>query len=569
MIINDRGYTSWYVTNISTNEVVSEPHIGPTEHKLFNGDLFFLDKKNMPNSIISAVRSSDSIAGVLILKNNKTYGRYGANNKLLYKCIPDDQSLPSFLVPYEIKNMGFSKVFVNLYVTFQFKEWVDKHPVGVLSQTIGSVDVLENFYEYQLYCKGLNVSLNGFNKATSKALKVYTEDAFIQNICRNYQGIEDRTAGWSVFSIDPEGSVDFDDAFSIKTLDNGNRMLSIYISNVTIWLDVLKLWPYFSRRVSTIYLPDKKRSMLPPILADGLCSLQAKSTRFALVLDLYIDVEGEIIDTKYSNCIIRVNKNYVYEEPNLLHNPNYIFLKEVTVHLAAKYRYIPSIGDSHDLVAYLMILMNYHTAKEFIKDGNGIFRVAAIKETRVLPEGLPEDVTKFIKIWNSSSSQYVDACGGSNLAHELLDLDAYVHITSPIRRIVDLLNIIQFQKNRGLIKLSAAATEFHEKWRGDLHYINTTMRSIRRVQNDCSLLHLCRENPSALERKYEGYAFGKSELDEGRYQYTVFLPELKMTSRVILREELQEYERGEYNLFVFNNEEKFKKKIRIQRIDNK
>ena len=37
-------------------------------------------------------------------------------------------------------------------------------------------------------------------------------------------------------------------------------VLSIYISNVTIWLDVLDLWKSFSRRVATIYLPDRKET---------------------------------------------------------------------------------------------------------------------------------------------------------------------------------------------------------------------------------------------------------------------------------------------------------------------
>ena len=85
-------------------------------------------------------------------------------NKMLYKCIPDDIRIPIFLVPYEIKQMGFSKVFNNLYVTIRYKQWDDKHPHATLSQTIGSVDVLDNFYEYQLYCKSLNTSIQKFNK---------------------------------------------------------------------------------------------------------------------------------------------------------------------------------------------------------------------------------------------------------------------------------------------------------------------------------------------------------------------------------------------------------------------
>ena len=42
-------------------------------------------------------------------------------------------------------------------------------------------------------------------------------------------------------------------------------------------------------RISTIYLPDKKRPMLPTILSDCLCSLQANKNRIAFVLDIKLE----------------------------------------------------------------------------------------------------------------------------------------------------------------------------------------------------------------------------------------------------------------------------------------
>ena len=65
------------------------------------------------------------ITGVLILKNNRTYGRYKNNpkNKLLYKCVPNDRSMDTVLVPYEMKCVGFSKSFTNLYVTFHIETY--------------------------------------------------------------------------------------------------------------------------------------------------------------------------------------------------------------------------------------------------------------------------------------------------------------------------------------------------------------------------------------------------------------------------------------------------------------
>jgi exoribonuclease R len=540
----------------------------PAEHKLFTNDVFSYDTGTGELKILhSSIRVGKNIPGVLVLKGSKTYGR-AENGKLLYKCIPDDRRLPTFLIPYEMKNVGFSKVFVDHYCSFNFVEWSDKHPRAILSQMIGSVDVLDNFYEYQLYCKSLNASIQNFTKDTSKALKNHAHDAFIDNISKKYPEIVDRTDNsmWHIFTIDPPNSLDYDDAFSIRNLDNGIQQLSIYISNVTIWMDVLNLWDSFSRRISTIYLPDRKRPMLPTILSDCLCSLQSNHTRLAFVMDLFID-GNTIIDIKYSNCKIRVNKNYCYEEPSLLENPHYQSVFELTKTISKKYKYINNVRNSHEIVCYLMILMNYNTAKELLLNKNGIFRSTIVKRDFSPPENIPEDVSKFIKIWNSSAGQYIDAgCleEGQTISHDLLEMEAYVHITSPIRRLVDLLNIIQFQQNTGIIKLSDNANKFYRKWLDELEYINTTMRSIRRIQNDCNLLHMCSTCPEIMEKSYKGYVFDKIVRNDGLFQYVVYLPELKMASRVTFRDNIENYSICNYKLYLFHDEEKFKKKIRLQ-----
>jgi len=104
------------------------------------------------------------------------------------------------------------------------------------------------------------------------------------------------------------------------------------------------------------------------------------------------------------------------------------------------------------------------------------------------------------------------------------------------------------------------------KWLGELEYINTTMKMIRRVQNDCSLLHLCTTNAEVMEKNYEGYTFDKIMRNDGLYQYVVYIPELKMVSRITERENIGDYEKHEFKLYLFHDEEKFKKKIRLQRL---
>ena len=133
--ISDRNYSNWEIHKTTDFTLVTDVLISPLEYKLFSGDVFTVNNNNQPEVTIvhSSVRSCESIPGVLILAGTKTYGR-NKNGKLLYKCIPDDMRLPCFLIPYEIKHVGFSKIFANNYITFNYVEWTTKHPVGVISQ---------------------------------------------------------------------------------------------------------------------------------------------------------------------------------------------------------------------------------------------------------------------------------------------------------------------------------------------------------------------------------------------------------------------------------------------------
>ena len=572
-VINDRNYTSWSYLN-SSGETVDLASINPLEHHLLNEDVFTVDKHDKVE-IVDSPNRNGYIPAVLLLSNNKTYGRHPKNNKLLYKCVPDNVRLPSFLVPYEIKKVGFSKIQLNQYVVLEFTEWSKKHPTATLHQTIGPVDQNQNFYEYQLYCKNLQCpSVRKLNNYVNTYLKTTTESECIVEVGAN---LLDRTTSHCVFSVDPDSSVDFDDAFSIQTNELlGHTTMSIYISNVVVWLEYFDLWNSLGDRVSTIYLPDSKRPMLPAILSDHLCSLKEKETRFAFTMDIVMDSKNlDILDIAFTNTKIRVSKNYRYEEPALLKSKEYVLLEKMTRQISGKpgFGYIDTIADSHDVVAYWMIFMNYHCAKRLLDEKQGLFRSTITKQFVMPPHlEMPEKVAKFIKLTNSFTGKYTCLRENESIEHAVLQMDAYVHITSPIRRIADILNMIKLQEILGLLtNAKEGALGFYNKWVldcGGVDKINAQMKAIRNVQMDCNMLHLCSTNPELLEKTHTGYAYRRKELDSGllRFQYTVYLSDLNICSTLYSDEELAEYSAGKYKLYVFNNEEKKKKKIRIQKV---
>lgn len=556
--VDDRLYTTWSVYH-SSSLILADVSINPIQHKLFDQDIFSLLDGERVKTEHSCVRTMKMIPGVLVLVGNKTFGKW-KRDRYLFKCIPDDRRLPIFLVPYKQK-YGFSKKLKNKYVTFKFENWNNKHPQGSIVQTIGDVEQLSCFYEYQLYCKSLYASIQKFTKDTMRALKKRSEEEYITMILKQYK-IEDRRE-MSVYTIDPGTSKDFDDGFGLVSLGDSRWKLTIYISNVSLWLDIMDLWTSFSQRIATIYLPDRKRPMLPTILSDALCSLQENRIRFAFAMDIIVD-NNNIESVSYCNTCISVKKNFAYDSSELERNSDYMLLLKLVKGMNNAKKYIDHIRDSHDVVAYLMVMMNFLSAQKLREHKCGIYRAVTLKPTADMPEGVPENVKKFLKGWMSSGGRYVNY---DNITeHQLLDLEAYIHITSPIRRLVDLLNIMTLQDKLGLCAYSERSKVFHEKWGKSLEYINTTMRAIRKVQNDCSLLNMVTDKQQLLNADYDGFIFESIERNDGLYQYLVYLPQLNMTNRITLRHRLDNMTTHQFKIFIFVDEDRLKQKIRLEYI---
>jgi exoribonuclease R len=516
------------------NAITLKPvHLAIDSAKLFHGDTFVLDDSQQIVITSSPTREAKEMPAILCLQNNRTYGRAN-NNKRLYKCVPDDKRIPAFLVAYEMKNVGFSKVFSNKYVLIKYENWKDANPTASLTNTIGDVDIAENYYEYQLHCKGLAHSIQPFVKAVASSL--LNNPTFIPSETR--QGL--------ILTIDPHGTKDFDDALSITEHADCTYTVSVYIANVTACLDAYGLWSHVDR-VSTIYLPNKPRPMLPPRLSEHDCSLVSGQKRIALTMDVLCANNGDIIDVSFKNTTITVSRNYVYEEADLLATRDYRDLFRLTNRMQ-------SINDSHELVAFWMTTMNRLIAEKMHDQyKTGIFRRATLCNNDVLPTE--------VKNWKNAVCEYV--AFGTNVRHDVMEIDKYMHITSPIRRIIDLLNMTKFQACIG-VPLSAAAMAFYDKWSDRIDYINEQMRAIRMVQTQCSLLALCSSAETPIE--CDAYVFDKQNMNEETCTFTVYLKSLNLMYKMKTTSVLENGDTTKVRVVLFNDEYSLKKKIRLQLI---
>jgi len=533
--IHNRAYNSWEFTQDDVK--VDIPHLIPSKHKLLHDDLV-LFKGDTVVVVESPFRDS-VLVGVLIL--GKTYGRSG--KRLLYKCIPDNKSLPVFLVPYTV-DATFSKVVKNKYIVFRFVDWDSDHPHGEIKDTLGDVDLLEAFNEYQLYRRGLHLSLTPFVKASRSILR---DDDPVQKIMdkTNYC-IDDLRSIKNVFTIDPADCTDFDDAFSTSE-ENGVATINVYIANVFVWLETYGLWEHMTDRVSTIYLPDKKRPMLPPLLSDDLCSLKQGADRFTFMMSVKYDMQtlAQIGEPVFKNALIHVSKNYTYEDKKLEKNPAYNVLRKLA-----------KTDDSHDVVAFWMIQMNVLAAEHLRSKGKGIFRTGRTNSSASLNPIPPPSNKPLFSQWlgnYGSGVFYSEVCA----PHSQLGVDAYVHITSPIRRLVDILNQILFQP-----EVSVLGQTFLDKWTRQLDLVNRATKDIRKTQMDCELLALAERG---FTNDLLGILFDRNFVS-GKYEYTVYLEEIKMFSRIKLDECVENFTKSQFRIFVFDDEDRLCRKIRLQKI---
>src|SRR6056300_516020 len=340
--IVDHTYSEWGFISTSSKkdyyykgeETIQEyNNINPLILKLITGDII----NNKGEIIIqSEYRSvNNQIPGILII-DGKTYGCLSEGRKrMFYKFIPDNKKLPHFLVPYEEKNVSFNKKKYNKYVFIHFNAWQEKHPTGIITNQIGKVNNIEAYFEYAVCCKGLNLSLQKFTRDTKNKLEKYqkNQENLINDIIKNNSSLskeryEKRTNDKlknNIITIDPVGTCDYDDAIGFQKHDT-YTIISIYIANVPIIIDYLDLWSSFTQSVSTIYLPNGKKNMIPTLLADNFCSLKEGKERFAYTMDIKLyNNPNKKYEINLLTTLITVQKNYIYEEPNLL---NGILYKE-------------------------------------------------------------------------------------------------------------------------------------------------------------------------------------------------------------------------------------------------
>lgn len=135
----------------------------------------------------------------------------------------------------------------------------------------------------------------------------------------------------TTFTIDPVDAKDFDDALSIRKLENGFWEIGVHIADVSHYVkEGTHLDKEAYRRATSVYLVDRVVPMLPEKLSNHLCSLRPNEDKLCYASVFELDEHGVVHKKWFGRTVIHSDKRFSYEEAQkVLASGNGIFSVEL------------------------------------------------------------------------------------------------------------------------------------------------------------------------------------------------------------------------------------------------
>jgi ribonuclease R len=151
-------------------------------------------------------------------------------------------------------------------------------------------------------------------------------------------------------TIDGEDARDFDDAVFCEAKKSGGWRLYVAIADVSHYVTINSALDAEAQvRSTSVYFPDFVLPMLPEALSNGLCSLNPKLDRLALVCEMTISASGKVSGYQFYESVIYSHARLTYTKVGEMLNtqqPN----------LALREEYKDVVGDIDELYALYKVL---------------------------------------------------------------------------------------------------------------------------------------------------------------------------------------------------------------------
>jgi exoribonuclease-2 len=266
-----------------------------------------------------------------------------------------------------------------------------------------------------------------------------------------------------VWTVDGPMTRDFDDALSLR-LEEDTIHLGVHIADVAGVIDPESLLDEeASQRGTSLYLPGHQIPMIPAALSQEALSLKRGCDRPAISLLAVLARDGNLIESRFVQSLVRVEKQWTYDEVNDSFDREPLFqemrrlsqvlrqkrldqgalvlsLPEIAVEVTAQgsvvLHKVEQDTPSRGMVAEFMILYNWLAAR-FCKD----HQIPAIYRCQEAPaERLSPEVANYIYyVFKQRRKLSPLSIHTEPKPHSSLGVDMYTTVSSPIRRYYDLL----------------------------------------------------------------------------------------------------------------------------------
>ncbi|MDD5861448.1 MAG: ribonuclease R [Prevotella sp.] len=241
-------------------------------------------------------------------------GRLRVDKDMAFLITPDNTFATDILIPKRKLKGGKTDDKAVVKIT-QWPDAEHKNLVGEVVDVLGKTGdndvemntILAQYGLPYVYPKKVEEAADKITGKITKADEAERED------CRNT---------WTC-TIDPKDAKDFDDALSIKKLDNGLYEVGVHIADVSHYVkegDIID--KEAQKRATSIYLVDRTIPMLPERLCNFVCSLRPDEDKLAYSVIFNLDDQANVKAFRIVHTIIRSNRRFCYEEAQQLLEDN-------------------------------------------------------------------------------------------------------------------------------------------------------------------------------------------------------------------------------------------------------
>ena len=270
--------------------------------RAFHGDTVTVEFEK-PNGKVK--RLEGRITEVNQRKQSEFMGRIDINKHVAFFIVSGEKPYPDFFIPNEsLKGAGDGDAVIVRLVRW---EKDDRKPIGEV------VTVIDARNEADLAMKEILVDARFPLSFPDEVLK--QAEALSATITREELSKRRDCRDILTFTIDPVDAKDFDDALSIRNLDNGYYEIGVHIADVSHFVrpgTMLDQVAY--ERATSVYLPDRVNPMLPEKISNELCSLRPNEDKYCFSAIFQITNRAEIKHKWIGRTVIHSNHRFTYEE---------------------------------------------------------------------------------------------------------------------------------------------------------------------------------------------------------------------------------------------------------------